>query len=181
MPRAIDVSVSLVNFAGASCRSGRDAPRTSTASIKQRQQNASDFTTTHKHSLSGAEFPPARNVASARDLKSVSIVSSETDNPHQILPSSPVLPTATFALPAIVKRFAPAGARVRTVGSSCADRGNQASLTKLTNSESAVARHRFLAVVRQPRCRGLRRFPASQLPMLPDDRLRRGLARHLAR
>ena len=97
MPRAIDVSVSLVNFAGASCRSGRDARRTSTASIQRRQQNASDFTTTHKHSLSGAEFPPTRNVAPAPDLKPVPVVSSETDNPHQILPSNPILSRTTIA------------------------------------------------------------------------------------
>jgi hypothetical protein len=87
----------LVYFAGASCRSGRDAPRTSTAGTERRQSNAAKFTTSDKHSLSGAEFPPARNVASARDLKPVPVVSSKTDNPHQILPSNPILPPETIA------------------------------------------------------------------------------------
>lgn len=87
----------VVYFAGASCRSGRDAPRTSTAESKRRQHNTSDFTTTHKHSLSGADFPPTRNVASASDLKPVPVVSSETNNPHQILPSNPILSPTTVA------------------------------------------------------------------------------------
>lgn len=87
----------MVNFAGASCRSGRDAPRTSTAGHDSREHNAAEFRTTHKHSLSGAEFPPTRNIAPAPDLKPVPVVSSETDNPNQILPSNPVLSPATVA------------------------------------------------------------------------------------
>ena len=68
----------VVDFAGASCRSGRVAPRTSTAGNPKRQHNAPDFTTTHKHSLSGADFPPTRNVASASDLKPVPVMSDNT-------------------------------------------------------------------------------------------------------
>ncbi|MGZ0173662.1 MAG: hypothetical protein ACKVHE_29435 [Planctomycetales bacterium] len=87
----------MVYFAGASCRSGRDAPRTSTAGINWREHNVADSATSHKHSLSGAEFPPTRNVAPARDLKPVPVVSSKTDNPPQILPSNPILPPTPIA------------------------------------------------------------------------------------
>ena len=81
----------VVYFAGASCRSGRDAPRTSTAGNERREHIAAEFTTSVKRSLFGAEFPQARNVAPVRDLKSAPVVSSETDNPHQILRDNPVL------------------------------------------------------------------------------------------
>ncbi|NQV26948.1 MAG: hypothetical protein HQ518_21570 [Rhodopirellula sp.] len=57
-----------------------------------------------KPSLSGAEFPPARNEASARDLKPVPVVSSKTGHPHQVLPSDPILSPATIAVGRIKER-----------------------------------------------------------------------------
>jgi len=109
----------VVYFAGASCRSGTDAPRTSATSTKRRQHNAADFTTSDKHSLSGAEFPPARNVASARDLKPVPIMSSKTDNPPQILPSNPVLSPTPIA-PCVRDKF------VRGIGTNIRHRHSRA-------------------------------------------------------
>ena len=87
----------MVYFAGASCRAGRDAPRTSTVGNERQEHNAADFTTSRKHSLSGAEFPQTRNIASTRDLKPVPVVSSDTDNPCQILRCDPVLAPTTIA------------------------------------------------------------------------------------
>ena len=167
-------------FAGASCRSGRNAPRISTAGNQPEQHNAANFTTTHKHSLSGAEFPSTRNVATAPDLKPVPVVSSKTDNPPPILPSNLVLPPATFVLPASMDRFTTARRQSMLPSTRNHIAGVQALYTELTNSESAVARHRFLAVVQRPRYRVLPHFPASLLPMLQDDRFHPDLAQHHA-
>jgi hypothetical protein len=86
----------VVYFAGASCRVGRDAARTSTAGCGHRERKAALFGTISKRSLSGAEFPPARNVALATDLKPVPVVSRNTGQPRQVLPGDPILSPATI-------------------------------------------------------------------------------------